>query len=340
MFLEEAFERICVLNLPYREDRRLALTEHLLECGLIGDASALTWPRTIIGDLAPPPAWWQQGNGAWGCLRSHVRAAEDALHDGLAHYLVLEDDVLFLPGAAQMLGLVMAELPEDWHQLYLGGQCLNDLGQPPRPVDGCQVLRRPWNVNRTHAFALRREIIPRFLQHVQHAPDYLSNFEVRSGNPHWRGNGRHIDHQLGQAHQRRDWNTYIPNWWLCGQRGGSSNISGKVNPDKFWFWRGHAPNLPVVIVSEEDAAHLENAPLHFGKNPVRGRPGVDVGWLTGDPRTFPSLLNTLAEEALEFGHLPAVVEIPELAGAAWSWWPGGTAGPADIPDLWPYPAPA
>lgn len=339
MHLEEAFERVAVLNLPFREDRRLALTEHLLDLGLIRNAEALTWPRTIHGDLAPPPAWWQQGNGAWGCLRSHVRVAEDALHDGVANYLVLEDDVLFLPQAAQMLDLVMAELPADWGQLYLGGQCLNDLGQPPRPVENCQFLKRPWNVNRTHAFALRRETIAQFLQHVQHAPDYLQHFEIRGGNPHWRGNGRHIDHQLGQAHQRRDWNTYIPDWWLCGQRGGASNISGKVNPDKFWQWRGHAPELPVVVCQENEAAALvDSAPVHFGRSPARNRPGVDAGWLTTDPRQFPTLLTTLAEEALELGHLPAVTLIPDLAGLDLSWWPAGSISPGEIETVWPYPA--
>ena len=56
--------------------------------------------------------------------------------------------------------------------------------------------------------------------HISYMQDYHSN--------------KHIDHQLELAHQRKDWPVYCPVKWICGQRAGTSNISGKDNPDQIW----------------------------------------------------------------------------------------------------------
>ena len=91
--LTDSFERIYVINLPYKGDRRERLTSHLGALGL-ADPKALTWVRALSGDWCPPPAWFKAGNGAWGCLQSHIRIVQDAIMDGIDNFLVLEDDVL------------------------------------------------------------------------------------------------------------------------------------------------------------------------------------------------------------------------------------------------------
>lgn len=153
---------------------------------------------------------------------SHLRIAQDAVHDKLASYCVLEDDVVFHPRAPEMFDPFMKELPPDWGQVYLGGQFLH---REPEKLSPWVV--RPYNVNRTHAFALSRETVPRFQQHIMNASDY---FELRAGEEGTAAidhNCFHIDHQLGRAHERREWNTYAPIWWLAGQHEGSSNVSGR-----------------------------------------------------------------------------------------------------------------
>ena len=68
-----------IINLPYKPDRLERLTRHLLEVGLIHDASEIRWIRAISGDWCRPPVWWQAGKGAWGCLMSHLRIGQDAI---------------------------------------------------------------------------------------------------------------------------------------------------------------------------------------------------------------------------------------------------------------------
>ncbi len=118
-------QRIVVINLPYKPERRAALARNLGQTG-IARPDDITWATAISGDWSPPPAWWGAGNGAWGCLMSHVRAVQDAIMDGVETLCLLEDDVVFHPQAALMLERLLWELPKDWDQVYLGGQHLKE----------------------------------------------------------------------------------------------------------------------------------------------------------------------------------------------------------------------
>jgi GR25 family glycosyltransferase involved in LPS biosynthesis len=85
---------------------------------------------------------------------SHVRAVQDALLDGVDRLLLLEDDVVFHARAPQWLDRLMSEVPEDWDQLYLGGQHLKEAW----PVKEKPFIWKARNVNRTHAYALQRRV--------------------------------------------------------------------------------------------------------------------------------------------------------------------------------------
>ena len=113
--LHEFCDRIVAINLPYKPERRSALTRNLGETGL-ARPDDITWTKAISGDWCPPPSWWGAGNGAWGCLMSHVRAVQDAMMDGVETLCLLEDDVLFHPKAGEMLERLLRELPGDWRQ--------------------------------------------------------------------------------------------------------------------------------------------------------------------------------------------------------------------------------
>lgn len=307
MRLTDAFERVYILNLPFKTDRRERLAGHLRDLDLV-DESKVSWNTAICGDWAPPPAWWGSGNGAWGCLMSHARTLQDAIHAGLESFLVLEDDVVFHPEARQMLADFMAAVPSDWGQIYLGGQFLH---KDPDAV-GPGVVR-PYNVNRTHAYAVSKKWMAKVCQHILHFPDYLK--------PQWDGgnlqtklvsNKMHVDHQLGRAHERKDWPTYAPEWWLAGQEAGSSNISGKTNSRQWWFWWGLWDRVPVVIVPP--GITLDQLPpdlLHFGNTPVNNTL-TDQGLIQaaqGRPEDQFAFIKLIAQEALKSGHLPAL-QIP------------------------------
>lgn len=339
MQLTDAFERVIVLNLPFKTDRRARLERHLAETGIC-DPAKVKWERAICGDWTWAPTWWGGGNGAWGCLMSHVRVAQDAIHDSLSNYLVLEDDVYFHPRAGDMLTDLMRELPADWGQLYLGGQYLH---QEPEMVPGTSHLMRPFNVNRTHAFALSKATMPRFLCHVMHAPDYFGYTTTKDGWPQLCSNHYHIDHQLGRAHERRDWPTYSPKWWLAGQDEGPSNVSGRVNPRMWWHWRSWGRKLPVIATEPGEELPPELArKLHFGNTLIPGT-YLDVAVKPRmEPGALVSFLHTIAGEAIEQWRLPAIQRPqdwprPEFEATLEAAWKPGWATAEQAASIGDYP---
>ena len=223
--LTDWFSKVFVINCAHRPDRLETVMKHLDETGM-ADTDKVTVFNAIVGDWTTVPADWNSGRGAWGCLRSHQHIFEQVLHERDPdrdwdlvhdHFLVLEDDVMFTEDALPRLNEFMEKVPDDWGQIYLGGQ-------HRRPTEETSVagVRIGRSVNRTHAYAVHRPSYHRIYQHICYATDY-------------RGTKKHVDHQLELAHQRKDWAVYVPDKWIAGQRAGSSNISGKENPDKFWF---------------------------------------------------------------------------------------------------------
>lgn len=289
--LSDYFERICILNLPYKPERRERLTRHLAEQGF---EKNITWMRSYSGDKMPPPAWWNAGNGAWGCHLSHARVLAEAIADGIENVLILEDDVVFQPDAAPLLKGFMKQVPEDWGQIYLGGQHLKD----PTTVVGSPFVLRCHCVNRTHAFAVHKRAMVRMHQHIWHAPDYMQ-----------RPGGWHIDHQLGVAHERGDWPVYGPSYWIAGQDAEWSNISGRYNSRHWWHPRTWSKHLPFIWVppSVGTSLHGDERWLHGGYNLKPNTfedIGLDVAAISDD--RLSAWLDVAAREALDIEKLPAV----------------------------------
>jgi hypothetical protein len=220
--LRHHFGRAYVINLDSRPDRWVEFQERAAAAGITGFERV----RAIEGDKCPHPAWWRAGNGAWGCLMSHLRIAQDALLDDLPSYVVFEDDAVFSEDFADRLPLTMLRLDGvEWDMLYLGGQHLWVESGPPWPF--CKGIVRCRNVNRTHAFAVSARFLAQFQQHIIHAPDYIDSPEPL-----------HIDHQLGRLHEWRQHRILAIDPWLCGQGGGKSNISGEENQTQWWLDKG------------------------------------------------------------------------------------------------------
>lgn len=296
MKLTDYFDRVVLLSLAHNEERRKQALSGIKALDL-GDPihCRLAWH----GDSLPAPAWWRAGNGAWGCLQSHVRALSEAWDAGAERVLVLEDDVCWQPQAAEMLEEFIGQVPGDWGQIYLGGQHQ----WTPEPVEGRPAVLLGVSINRTHAYAVRRETMPPLLAHVMHAPDYIQS-----------GHVRHIDHQLEVAHQRRDWRVYCPSWWIAGQEENRSGINGRYHPRKWWHY---APpdaigKLPFIIIDEE----LGEAEAHLHRGWTFEADGespkdLGVGWTTLG--RLPGIMREIAGEALGMQRLPALAP-PHRAG--------------------------
>lgn len=271
--LKAFFEEVHCVTLKRRPDR----WDNFLE-----NIRAEEWPfkeiqkyDAIDGKRCPHPKHWNQGGGAWGCYRSHLRILEDALNRGVKSVLFLEDDAKPVEGFFQKVNDFLSMVPEDWDMLYLGGQHLFVNRNPPLQVN--EEVFRPFNVNRTHAFALRGDMMKVVYKHLNRAD--------------W-GNGHHIDHHLGRLHQRREHGIYTPAHWLMGQDEGKSDIAGRNTPVRFWKGAGAIAEvdpmaLPLVAVigthssgSSCLAGVLHHLGFHLG-NSLVGYYGKDPDKLCG-----------------------------------------------------------
>jgi hypothetical protein len=208
-----SFDRVFVISLARRPDRLAAFRERLGAAWPDG-LSRLTVFQAIDGELCPKPDWFTQPKGAFGCWQSHHRLLETCLMDGTGDVLVFEDDATFVPEFEIALPLLMSMVPDDWGQLYIGGQHL----AKPHPVNDAVV--KGTNVNRTHAYAVRGGEPMRHLYRWLHAGH------------HWKGR-HHVDHHYGRLH-KTGWHVYASKNWLCGQAAGPSDISGRSEGERAW----------------------------------------------------------------------------------------------------------
>lgn len=235
--LTDHFDRVFVLNLDHRTDRWENFQQHAADRGVSGFERY----RAVHGDSCPHPHFWRAGNGAWGCLMSHLRVVQDCLMDGVRNYLVLEDDVVFAPNFAERLPVLVNTLSGlSWDMFYLGGQHLYIESHPPYPFR--EGIVRGVNINRTHAFAVNGPFMERFQQHITHFPDYIARHvqpkaatenqqEVAEWFPH-------IDHQLGVLHERKDSVILAADPWLCGQAASTSSVNGRKQDEQWWHDKG------------------------------------------------------------------------------------------------------
>lgn len=292
------FDRIAVISLPSRVDRRERVLAHLLDTGLAA-AEDLTWVDAVDGASADIPAWWTSGSGAWGCRASHWRTIAAAQRDGIGSLLILEDDVVFHPRTREWLPEVHGLLPEDWDLFFLGGQHLQPaLGTgDARLVKGCCITR-------THAWALRSKAFGRVLMDLGNDARYRAH-------PGW-----HIDHFLGNGQSIGKWNAYAPSWWFAGQDEGASNISRNQDRRRWWQTGEYYWQLPFII----PPAGSESHPCLC---PARSAPPTD-------PLHLALWLRDAARAAWQEGRLPCC-DLPPQAFR--HLWPAGIRSPRDSAEL-------
>ncbi len=323
--LAHFFDAIYVISLDHREDRRIRLAEEMRHLGL-AEPSELTWIRAVSGEQCWAPGFFGAGAGAWGCLQSHLRVLQDAIMDGKESILVLEDDVTFHPRAAAMLDLFFKQVPQDWDQLFLGGEHF----EPPEQIKFRPFIFRATCVHRTHAYALRRKALPLVYQHAANYPDYI------------RGGEWHVDHQLGAAHKSGMWATYTPSWWIAGQKGGESNIAERRNPDLWWHPEVFSRMLPYVWTPASCAGEAPDLPsrVHFGNNLTPGTfQDIGLDKCVDDRKELVAWLELIAKEAISLGLLPGISHPGIPYQVISSIWPAGVvdAQGADLAALGDYP---
>ena len=251
-----------VINLDFCEDRFEAFQEKWPENSVIERPERF---RAIHGDTCTPPPSWRAGNGAWGCMMSHVGVLQQAMMDKLPSFAVFEDDAWFCEDFSEKLEDFMAAVPEDYQQVYLGGDLMHARTHPPIVVND-KVLR-PFNVNRTHAMIFGVLGMKEIYNYVCSLP-YMSQ--------------DHIDHHLGRWHEDARNKVYCPNEWLVGQFGFQSNVSGRLEEPTLFappisYAQSHKLYTdPVCVVFRASLSLIPECRkrLHFG-NQINNS-GIDV----------------------------------------------------------------
>ncbi|HZZ77393.1 MAG TPA: glycosyltransferase family 25 protein, partial [Gemmataceae bacterium] len=199
-------DRVVCLNLDRRHDRWKAFVGGLPQ----------PWPfprpqpyRAIDVKKCPPPDWFIHEAGQWGCYRTHARAIEDALNDGIDSLLVFEDDATFRGDFLGHLRNFLAEVPDDWELLFLGG--CHTRGHR-RPLSPCVEI--PAYVTLAHAYIVRGSALTMLYEHIhRHKPERAE-----------------IDHRLGEFSHTHGCAVYAPRSWLVYQAAGFSDLRERYRP--------------------------------------------------------------------------------------------------------------
>jgi glycosyl transferase family 25 len=151
--LLDGFERVRIINLRNRPDRRRETERELAAHGMGVDGTRVAFFEAI----APVDAGGFPNPGVRGCYLSHLALLEAARADGIRHLLVLEDDIAFVRDADRLGPAAVAELQaRDWDIAYLG----HTLPASPGPP-GWRPVYPP--VLNAHCYALHARVLPRLI---------------------------------------------------------------------------------------------------------------------------------------------------------------------------------
>lgn len=213
----DAFERIVVINLRERVDRRREMEAELRRAGIAAGDARLQF----FAGIRPADAGLFPSIGARGCFESHLGVISVALRDRLDSVLVLEDDLALHPAACLAQPALVGRLARgDWDFAYPGHTLpLGNAGDPAH----WQETRRPLVC--AHFYGLHRRVLADLR-------DYLEDCRRRPpGHPD--GGPMHVDGAYSMFRSRQPAVvTLIASPSLGGQRSSRSDITANR-----WFDR-------------------------------------------------------------------------------------------------------
>lgn len=221
MHLIEMFDRVYIVNLPDRSDRRREINAEFQRLGLQVDGQRIRFHKAT----RPDDAGEFPSLGARGCFLSHLGILNDAINDDLEKILVIEDDLCIDDRFLKAQEKMSRRLKEKgWWFAYLGHV------QPPPEDDAAPRWQASWQpIATTHFYALNRAALRPLRDHLQ------ACLSRPPGHP--LGSPMHVDgaYSLFRA-QHPEALTLIATPSLGGQRSSRSDIF----PNK---WYDRTPGL-------------------------------------------------------------------------------------------------
>lgn len=236
--LNQFLDRVYVINLPERTDRRRQIERELRIIGFPPGDPRVEFPH------APRP---EDPNGfpsraVYGNYLSHLAIIEDAAANGYRRILVLEDDALFSRRLINLQAELVDELSsKPWDLCFLGHSLIREIADKP---DG--LVETGYGFIWMHCFIVNASVHSRLL-------DYLKlSMSLPRGDP--RGGKMYIDAAYAHfRHQHPDVVTLVAKPAVSKQRGSPSSIAtrrwfdqiGVLQPllrqlrlgrDEYWRW--------------------------------------------------------------------------------------------------------
>lgn len=174
----KAFDRIYVINLISRADRRQEMDEELRRVGL-----SLNAPRVrLFPAIRPEDAGPFPSIGARGCFLSHLGVLREALSRQEQTILVLEDDANFKRDFARLTTSISSQLAStDWSIFYGGPR-----GPRGSSAGGCELIPASTGIETTHCVGFNGTSL------MAHLAEYLERQLKRPpGDP--AGGPMHVD---------------------------------------------------------------------------------------------------------------------------------------------------
>lgn len=161
MSLAEHFDRLYIINLPWRKDRRRSAVRQLRGVGV----ELAPGKVELFEAIRPDSADGFQSIGRRGVFLSHAAIARQALRDGLGSVMVLEDDIAFATAMLAHGEALARELSRrTWHIAFFG---YLELEAPPEGLHGPPAwLPLPGKRLGTHCYALHRDVLPALVEYM------------------------------------------------------------------------------------------------------------------------------------------------------------------------------
>lgn len=248
MKIFDAFQRIYIINLPSRPDRRRAVLGDLARAGISADDPRLR----VFPGVRPDDAGVFPSRGAHGCYMSHLGILREALAEGLDNVLILEDDLALEPAARDPQPQLVERLREgNWDFAYPGHV---EGGGDPAARPAWQTTQKPLVC--AHFYGVNRRALPALVGYLEDC------MERPAGHPD--GGPMHVDGAFSMFRKR---NPEVVTLICMPSLGGQRSSRSDIYPNQ-WYDR-----LPGF----QQAAGLARSLANVVRSLRRGGAGVRQG---------------------------------------------------------------
>ena len=160
--LLDYFDKIYVINLPTRTDRKREMDEQLARIDLSFDH-----PRvSLFAAIRPADPGSFPSIGARGCFSSHLEVLRDAQRNDLNRILIFEDDLDFAPGFAECSPRIVDTLAKRHWNLFYGGYEIDTVLASADAVD-LSIIASEQGVLTTHFLGVQKPTIGRLVEFME-----------------------------------------------------------------------------------------------------------------------------------------------------------------------------